>query len=188
MTSMLAAQPLQPSCKGRMGSSGYSRPCYYSRPCCKGECAVLLQIEKTSQKLGLAHPHDRHGAPLKDRASSAELDAALEAYRQACARACEDVRDRLRSLARSLMVLCRHPSIYLSSHVAPCHVAVPGAISGLFQLLCTGIPSPFTLAFLYEGITQLVCNNSIIDLCVLHCRACSRSWYAHAQCPSLGLR
>ena len=66
--------------------------------------AMLRQVEKLCQALALAHPHDRHGALLKDRASSAELDAALEAYRQACARACEDVRAQLRGLARSLMV------------------------------------------------------------------------------------
>ena len=70
----------------------------------EGGCAVLRQVEKLCQALTLAHPHDRHGALLKDRASSAELDAALEAYRQACARACEDVRAQLRGLARSLMV------------------------------------------------------------------------------------
>ena len=76
----------------------------YTAPSCNGGYAVLRQVEKLSPALGLVHPHDRHGALLKDRVSSAELDAALEAYRQACARASEDVRDRLRSLARSLMV------------------------------------------------------------------------------------
>ena len=69
---------------------------------------MLRQVEKTCQTLGLAHPHDRHGTLLKDRISSAELDAALEAYRQACTHACKDVRDRLRGLARTLMVATSH--------------------------------------------------------------------------------
>ena len=66
--------------------------------------SVLRKVEKACQALGLAHPHDRHGALLRDRMSSAELDAALEAYRQACARASKEVQDRLRGLARHLMV------------------------------------------------------------------------------------
>lgn len=65
---------------------------------------MLHKVEGTCQALALVHPHDRHGALLRDRMSSAELDAALEAYRQACARAGEEVRDRLRALARRLMV------------------------------------------------------------------------------------
>lgn len=65
---------------------------------------VPCQVEKTTQALGLIHPHDRHGAVLRDRMSSAELDAALDAYRQACARAGDQVREHLRTLARKLTV------------------------------------------------------------------------------------
>ena len=61
-------------------------------------------MEKTTQALGLIHPHDRHGAVLRDRMSTAELDAALDAYRQACARAGDQVREHLRALARKLTV------------------------------------------------------------------------------------
>ena len=65
---------------------------------------LSCQVEKTTQALSLIHPHDRHGAVLRDRMSSAELDAALDAYRQACARAGDQVREHLRALARRLMV------------------------------------------------------------------------------------
>ena len=65
---------------------------------------LMCQVEKATQALGLIHPHDRHGAVLRDRMSTAELDAALDAYRQACARAGDQVREHLRALARKLTV------------------------------------------------------------------------------------
>ena len=81
-------------------------------------------MEKAIQALGLVHPCDRNGAVLKDRMSTAELDASLEAYRQACAHTAELVQAQLKALARRLMVsapnrcqcgnLPRVPSILLA--------------------------------------------------------------------------
>jgi hypothetical protein len=62
------------------------------------------QVEKVIQALRMVHPCDRNGAVLKDRLSSAELDASLEAYRQACAHTAEQVQAQLKALARRLMV------------------------------------------------------------------------------------
>lgn len=61
-------------------------------------------MEKAIQALGLVHPCDRNRAVLKDRMSTAELDASLETYRQACARTAEQVQAQLKALARRLMV------------------------------------------------------------------------------------
>lgn len=176
-------------------------------------------MEKTCQALGLAHPHDRHGALLKDRASSAELDAALDAYRQACARACEDVRDRLRGLARSLMVRRQR-----SHQTCPgCHESPPLPSSSTLivkwgedvlrmaflvlslQCRCTSMLSTAHVgrpvgntdnvqvwderdSVMQGELLRLVCNRSAVDVCMLRCRACSRSWCAPVRCPSSGLR
>ena len=63
-----------------------------------------MQVERTAQALRLTHPADRHGAILKDRMSTGELDASLEAYRQACKAAGEEVRKQLQALSERLTV------------------------------------------------------------------------------------
>ena len=52
----------------------------------------------------MVHPKSRDGKVLDDYISKAELDTALEVYRQASARASEEVCERLRGLARRLEV------------------------------------------------------------------------------------
>ncbi len=66
--------------------------------------AVAVQVFKEAERLGLVHPRDRNGALMTDRFSTPELEAALEAYRAACAAAADRVRDQLRSLASRLTV------------------------------------------------------------------------------------
>ncbi|CAL8466240.1 g5776 [Coccomyxa elongata] len=59
-------------------------------------------VFKEAGRLGLIHPRDRNGNLVTDRFSTLELEAALEAYRAACAAAADRVRDQLRSLASRL--------------------------------------------------------------------------------------
>ncbi|BDA51431.1 probable DNA mismatch repair protein MutS at C-terminar half [Coccomyxa sp. Obi] len=59
-------------------------------------------VFKEAGRLGLIHPHNRNGELVKDRLSTPELEAAMEAYRAACAAAADRVRDQLRSLASRL--------------------------------------------------------------------------------------
>lgn len=61
-------------------------------------------VHKQAAALGLIHPRDRNGALVTDRFSTPELEAALEAYRSACAAAADHVRDQLRALAARLTV------------------------------------------------------------------------------------
>lgn len=61
-------------------------------------------MERTAHALQLVHPADRHGAILKDRMSTGELDASLEAHRKACKAAGEEVREQLKALSERLTV------------------------------------------------------------------------------------
>ena len=93
---------------------------------------LRCQVEKATQALGLIHPHDRHGAVLRDRMSTAELDAALDAYRQACARAGNQVREHLRALARKLTVGLLPPT---DAHTASAICLIPPLPVRLMQSL-----------------------------------------------------
>jgi hypothetical protein len=72
-------------------------------------------VAKSAASLGLTHPRDRNGAIVSDRYSTNALEAALEAYRGACARAAEEVRRQLRALSTRLLV--RQPTAFSLSLV-----------------------------------------------------------------------
>ena len=74
------------------------------------ESSPRAQVAKQAAGLGLEHPRDRNGSLVTDRYSSPGLEAALEAYRAACARAADRVREHLRALSGRLLVRLR-PSL-----------------------------------------------------------------------------
>ena len=63
-----------------------------------------MQASELVDTLALEHPRDRNGKVVQDRWSSAELEDALNAYREACYMASKAVRVQLCNLARDMQV------------------------------------------------------------------------------------
>ena len=63
------------------------------------------QASEASESLALEHPRDRNGKLVQDRWSTAELEAALDSYREACSIATKAVRMHLCALAKTVEVM-----------------------------------------------------------------------------------
>ncbi|KAK9832926.1 hypothetical protein WJX74_001881 [Apatococcus lobatus] len=92
---------------------GLNRDLTKMRPCIifdKDNNAIWLKIVRNSkaselsESLALEHPRDRNGKVVLDRWSTAELEGALNSYREACLTASKAVRMHLCSLAKSIKV------------------------------------------------------------------------------------
>lgn len=64
-----------------------------------------MQASELLESLALEHPKDRNGKVVQDRWSTAELEVALNTYREACLIASKAVRTQLCNLAKDMQVM-----------------------------------------------------------------------------------